>query len=170
MRTETITIYTYEELPTDKAKATARGWFRAGYDYHWGDDALASLKAFASHFDATLRDWSIVWGNSSYSSAKFALSDNETEETWLADKIAELKHDGSCQFTGYCADDDCNEGAVKAYAGGEKDLNKILQAGFDFWLKSAQADYAANMVDDAVEETIISNDYEFYENGKRAKP
>ena len=173
MRTETITIYTYEELPTDKAKTKARDWYREGWDYPWGDDAIASLKAFAKHFGATLRDWSIDWSNSCYSSAKFHYTPDDIEdanalEAFIAAKVGELKHDGSCQFTSYCADDDCNEGAVKAYAAGERDLNAILQAGFQSWLAAAQADYAASMEDDAVAESIIANGYEFLADGSRA--
>jgi len=164
MRTVTLEQdqYRWHELK-DAAKDYVRNTYFADYD--WGDDAIASLKAFALHFGSKLTDWSIDWsGNYSPNFARFEDVYLEPEE--LERVIGELKHDGSGQFTGYCADDDCNEGAVKAYRTGERDVMEILQAGFDSWLKAAQSDYASSLEDAALRETCEANDYWFDRSGR----
>lgn len=162
MRTVHLTQdqFRWSELD-DKAKDYVRNTYFS--DYAWADDAMASLKAFAEHFGSRLKGWSIDWGGNSYSSARFESVELEPEE--LARLVGELKHDGSCQFTGYCSDDDCNEGAVKAYAAGERDVMAILEAGFDYWLKAAQGDHAGSLEDAEMAETCEANDYWFDKHG-----
>lgn len=163
METKTVNVYSFNELSAS-AKARAKHDHDAAFGYVDAEDALASLKAFAEHFGSELVDYSVDWGNSSYSSAKFADVDLDAEE--LAYRVAQLNHDGSCQFTGYCADDDCNEGAVKAYNAGERDVQKLLEAGFQSWLKASQYDYEALMEDAAFGETCDANEWQFYSDGR----
>ena len=60
MKTETITLYSYDEL-SDKAKDVARDWFLS--DSH--DDfseAIDSLHAFEKVFPIKVKDWNYGWG------------------------------------------------------------------------------------------------------------
>ena len=161
---QTITIeqtqYRWNELSQSAKENALIEYFS---EYNWAEDALASLRGFAEHFGSRLDRWSIDWGDNSYSDCAFASVDCEPEE--LETLVKELRTDGGCQFTGYCIDDDCNDGAVKAYADGERDVMNILEAGFETWLKAAHADYEYQTSEEAIAENCESNDYWFDAKG-----
>lgn len=154
------TQYRWNEL-TERAKEHAIITYWSEYD--WADDALASLKAFAEHFGSRLADWSIDWSGSSHSDCAFCDTECEPEE--LERLVSELRTDGGCQWTGYCMDDSCNDGAIAAYKAGERDVMAILRAGFESWLKDVHADYAYQTSEEAVAENCESNDYWFDVSG-----
>lgn len=165
-------IYTFDEL-NDAAKEKARDWWRDGSDYAWGDDAIKSIEELAKHFGGKMKDWSIDWANSSYSSARFEMPEMESE--LILNLLGQLgtynpetlKGNGDCKLTGYCADEDAIDGFRKAFHAGERDLEKLMQAAFDTWLESAQSDYEYQNSDEQVGETILANEYTFTETGKR---
>jgi hypothetical protein len=64
MRLETYEVYTFNEL-SEEAKETARSWWRDGLEYHWWDETLGSIKAFAAEFGVKVVDYTISpWGYS----------------------------------------------------------------------------------------------------------
>jgi hypothetical protein len=77
-----------------------------------------------------------------------------------------LKGDGDCVLTGFCSDEDVIDGLRVAYfKEGVKDINELLQAGFNTWLDACIKDYEYQLSEEYAEEEILSNDYEFFENG-----
>lgn len=59
MRTETIEIFSFEEL-SDEAKENAIENYRdQGHDYVWTEEWLDSLEEFASRLSLTIQDWTI---------------------------------------------------------------------------------------------------------------
>jgi hypothetical protein len=172
MKTIETKVYEFAEL-NDSAKDKARDWYRQGNDYNPAEDALASIKQLAEHFGGTMKDWQIDWHNNSHSYAKFAMPELELKE--IASHLAALgtfnpdtlKGRGDCKLTGYCADEDAIDGFRKAFHGGERDLEKLMQSAFETWLKAAQADCEHQNSDAAVDESIIANGYTFTETGKR---
>lgn len=169
MKEHTVRAYSFAELSESAKDKVREYWLRCAEGYDWADDALGSLKCFAEHFGAKLTDWNIDWDCAGRSDATFSSPDMEEEE--LARLVGELKTDGSCQFTGYCADDACNDGAVKSFKEGERDLNTILQAGFETWLASCVSDFEYQRSKEAVDDSIAANwgDWEFTENGEKFK-
>lgn len=95
-------------------------------------------------------------------------------EKWLKDKLDELgtynpetlKGHGDGAMTGDSADDDAIDGFRKAWSEGERDLGKLLQAGFDSWLESAQSQAEAEYEDENFGDFCDANDKEFYEDGR----
>ena len=166
-----IKAYPFKEL-SSAARERAKHDYFANFGYTSEQEAMASLEAFAAHFGSKLIDYDVSWDGSSYSSAKFAdvEQDGDVNEEWLSALVAVLKHDGFCQFTGVCHDDDCNEGAVKAYNAGVREVQDLLEAGFRSWLKACQADYAAQWEDGYFSETCEANEWLFYENGDVVSP
>jgi hypothetical protein len=177
MRTETVThtICAFDELSAE-AKEKALTDYRCHADYNWSAEAAESLKAFAEHFETRVR-YEVDWANSSYSSAKFTL--NRWEEDYykpsyvwrrlqlLGDYNPEtMKGLGVCELTGFCLDDDAIDGMRIAFLGEwEFDILALLEAGFQSWLESAQADYAHQVSDEGFEESCDANGYEFYSDG-----
>ncbi len=166
-------VFEFNEL-SKEAKERARQWYReCDSDYHWSKEALNSLKALAEHFSGKLKDWSVDWGNSSYSSAEFDMP--ELEENEIKDLLKKLgtydkktlKGHGDCKLTGYSADEDAIDGFRQAYFKGERDLDELMKESFKTWLKACQADYEYQNSNEAVDESINANDYTFTSEGER---
>ena len=166
-------VYEFAEL-NDKAKEKAREWYRHGRtEYSWAEDALSSIKALAVHCGGKMSDWEIDWFASSYSSASFSMPEMEAGE--IESRMADLgsfdaktlRGNGDCKLTGYCADEDAIDGFRKAWHAGERNLEKLMDAAFDSWLKAAQADCNFQNADEQVDESITANEYTFTESGKR---
>jgi hypothetical protein len=168
-------VYRFDEL-TPQAKDRAREWHqRAGDAYVWAHEALDSLKAFAQHFGARLTNWQIDWANSSPSRAEFTTPYDDPTPEELAEQLdalgtynpETLRGLGECKLTGYCTDENAIDGFRIAFMrDGERDLSKLLQAGFRTWLAACHADYADFYSDETFAEHCHNNDYEFKVNGE----
>lgn len=177
MRTMQVKVYQYGEL-SEKAREKARQWYRdatAAEPFPWADDCMESLEKLAEHFGGKLADYSIDWYGASYSSARFEMpedledADIEARLAGLGDYDNEtLKGHGDCVLTGYCADESAIDGFRKAYSEGERDLEDLMQAAFREWLQDAQSDAQAGQEDEAIQDAIEANGYEFYADGRRA--
>lgn len=87
MRTETINIYTIDEL-SDKAKDKAhRDWLSRGYGYDWTEESQQSLEIFGETFPITIKKWEVSTFCYSYVDIELNLSDHaryEGDDTWEA--------------------------------------------------------------------------------------
>ena len=160
MRQETIirTLYRFEELNED-AKEKAREWFRTDFDFSWSDESLESIKTFCAAFDVTLRDWSVgPYQHNFYKT-------NATPENFRGRKLRDFNRDH--MPTGYCLDCDLWQtfyDEFKKTGDAKHAFEKALNAGFKAW----RDDMEYQLSDEAIDETIIMNEYEFTENGKIA--
>lgn len=188
MKTKTINVYSFKEL-SDAAKDRAR----IDYETNWGGanwdrdgEYMAALKALAEHFGARLSDWSIDWsGGAAPSSVEFEAPTQEdsglSKTAWekhLREKLQALgsynrrtlKGNGDCKLTGMCYDENAIDGFRWAfYREGERDLNALLQAAYDSWIKAAHEDYAYDFGNEGLAENFDANGYEFDEEGARIK-
>jgi hypothetical protein len=171
MRTIPITIYRFDELPSDKAKQRAVDDYAALFGYTWADEAIASLRKLAEHFHGKLKDYSIDFFKCSYSDATFDMPDLEPDE--IGHLLARLggfnpetqRGLGDCVLTGYCADENAIDGFRKAFHEGERDLNKLMASAFASWLEDAQADCADFYSFEQFAEHSDANDYEYTASG-----
>jgi len=171
MRTVAVKVYKFSELST-AAKERARTMF-AAQGYHYEQEAFESLKKLAEHFGSKLVSWEVHFAACSHSSAKFAEAPEYTS-TELGDLIDELgeyspesfKGTGECVLTGYCMDESAIDGLRIAYFAGERDIDRLLQAGFATWLADCQADFASTLEDDYLVEHCEANGYEFDKDGE----
>lgn len=174
MKTIQIKLYSFNELSKDAQETAIENVRENITDYYHDRDALNSLKEFAKHFNSELKGWEIDFFNTSFSSVKFAEVE-EMEESELKELIMQmgefnpetLKGLGDCKFTGVCFDEDAADGARKAFFAGERDVNEILQAGFNTWLKSVHADTDFLTSDEGIKEEIEANEYDFTEDGEQ---
>ena len=175
MRTETINIFTFEEL-SEEAQNKAVELNSYEQEYFWADDSINSLKKFAEHFNSSLSNWSIDFLNSSQSSVSFSVSEymEELSEEELKSYIFDmgtfnaetLRGDGECKFTGYCRDEDAADGARIAYFKGERDIKELLEAGFETWHKAVVKDYEYQLSKEGYKEHCEANSLEFTEDGE----
>lgn len=175
--TVTRTAYQFDEL-TDKAKDRAIQSHFDAVGWSWNSEAIASLKALAEHFGGRLTDWQVDFFGNSYSSASFAMPENEygNGAEWhneLAGKLLmlgsydpeTLKGHGDCKLTGVCFDESAIDGFRKAFHQGETDLESLMQSAFCSWLADCLADCADLLCYKQFSETCEANGYEFDENG-----
>jgi hypothetical protein len=158
MRTETISIYTFDEL-NDAAKEKAREWYKNGMEYFWWTDALESIKAFCDGYNVTIKDYSVGPFERSW------ITTDATNEKFRGVKLRDVPRDD--MPTGYCLD--C--ALWQTFHDEFKRTGDALRA-FNEAIDAAVAKIVAEMeyqyTDESVDENILCNEYEFLENGERA--
>ena len=194
MRTETISIYTFDEL-SDTAKEKAREWYRNGaFDYEWWDCTYEDAKTIANLLGIDIVD---IWfsgfscqgdgacftGGYSYAkgSAK-AVKDYAPQDPELhaiADGLAALqrryfyqleasvKHSGHYNHSG-CTQIDVTQADQSMYFEPEcaQDLKDLLRNFMDWIYSRLEAEYYWLIEDEQVDDALIANDYEFTVDGE----
>ena len=158
MKQKTINIYQYDEL-SETAKEKARDWYRDGMEFAWNSDSFASIQAFINHFGADLANYSI----GPYSPLDFKI--NFDNANFRSLKLKDFSRD--FMPTGYCLD--CTlwqtfHDEWKHTKSAKLAFETAVYEGF----KDLRSDMEWQLSDEAIEENIIANEYEFLESGKRA--
>ena len=158
MRTETINIYTFDEL-SDAAKEKAREWYKNGMEYFWWNESLESIKAFCDGYGVTVKDYSIGPFECSW------ITTDAENANFRGVKLRDVPRDDIP--TGYCLD--CT--LWQTFHDEFKRTGDALRA-FNEAIDAAVAQIVADMeyqyTDESVDENILINEYEFLENGERA--
>jgi hypothetical protein len=158
MRTETITLYKFDELPTyaakERAREKGRDWI--GNDPSGNDESRQSIEAFCDHFGVKLTDWSI----GAYCPIDY--STNAENHHFRGVKLSQFNRDH--MPTGYCLDCDLwmtffDEFKRTGNAKGAFDA--AIDAGFKSW----RNDLESQLEDDYIDEFLTANEYEFDEDG-----
>jgi len=173
MRTIRTKVYQFSELSKyAQQKAVEDNAIYA--EYFFADDAINSLREFAKHFNCEVKNYEFDFtGAYCPSWVKFNTDNAEFTEDELSALIESmggynkenLRGDGDCVFSGYCADEDAADGARIAFFNGERDINNILQSGFNSWLKSIMADYEYQLSYEGFAEHCEANNLEFKADG-----
>jgi hypothetical protein len=157
MRTETRTLYKFDELPTEAAKQQARDWWIGCGDPAWNDESRESIQTFCTHFGVKLKDWEI--------GAYYPLSYSTDAEPhhFRGKRLHDFKRD--YMPTGYCLDCDLwmtFYDQFKATGDAKAAFDDALYAGFKAW----QQDLEHQMSDEYIDEHLCINEYEFDEEGR----
>lgn len=174
MRDVIIKVYKFSEL-SEKAKERAKQDYEIDCGYNWGDEAMDSIKALVKHFDGSITDWQVYWDRSSHSYMRFDMP--EMTKTEIRRRLKELgsynkrtgRGNGDCKLTGFCMDEACIDGFRLAFRKGETDLEELMEAAFDTWLKECQDDYESQFSDEVFGDACDANGWEFYENGSMVR-
>ncbi|QYW06427.1 hypothetical protein uan_015 [Pseudomonas phage UAntarctica] len=180
-------VFKFDQL-SDKAKEKAREWWRGceATDMTWERERRESLEAFCNEFPVQAKDWEYdAWtaqitarftgeddlGTISGSRLVAYLRNNHEPVLTQPRKYGKrtsktLREISSCPFTGYCMDenllDPIREFLVKP---GTWCLSDLLEECLDRWVKAAREDVKWINEDEQVDETILSNEYEFDVSG-----
>lgn len=188
MRQVTTTVYLYDEL-SDDAKETARNWFRQADDYPWSSEFRESLEAFCNMAGITLHDWEYDGYSYNYTlrSDHFSEKENGLQGARLWSYVHScfdgylirrkrysigkksrvsnvLSHETECPFTGVCFDEDFLEPIRKLDL--SMTYEDVIRACLDSGFSAVVKDIEYFNSDEAVEEFIRRNEYEFTKNGK----
>ena len=156
MRTESINIYTFDELSPD-AKERARNKHREHMEYPWFNDVISSLKSFCDEFGVT------VTGYHFSDDYRASIDTDVMSSHFRGFKLKDF--DREAMPTGFCFDNDLRytfadefKRTGNAYAAFDKAL--------DVFLDAVRKDIQWHYSDECIDETIIANGYEFTENGE----
>ncbi len=156
MRTVEVGVYQFEELP-DYAKERAREWLRSFNDYPWWKDSFGSIEAFCNEFGVKIKDYSV--GMHSYS---YMETDAENAH-FRGRKLKEFKRDSIP--TGYCLDCTLWEKFIDTWKESGDPL-KAFKEAVDEAVRDIVRDMEYLDSDEAVDEMLIVNAYEFDEDGR----
>lgn len=195
MRTETIKIYKFNELPEEsKQKAIEKYRIESGRlgDYPWVREIVDSFRAVFGFSGIHIKNYSIGDYNSY---VEFDMDDGVRQlsgnraRTWLENnlfsRVRISRNDymrnrknyfcyGSayrigkikpCPFTGYCADEDFIEDLKESIDSGET-LERAYKLLAHKATKLIEAEIESQLTDEYISETLSINDYEFTENGE----
>jgi len=158
MRTETVSIYKFDELPEGKAKERAREIGRqwVGSDPHWSSESVKSIQAFCDYFGVTLKRWSV----GAYEPVNY--STDADNANFRERKLREFNRD--YMPTGYCLD--CNLwGAFYDYFKRTGDAKGAFDAGLESGFKAWRDDLEHQLTDEYIDDFLTINEYEFDEYG-----
>lgn len=158
MRTETFTLYTFDELPTEKAKDRARDWWRGTSEAAWCEESRGSIKAFCEAFGVSLLYWSV----GAYSPLHYR-TDAESRH-FRGRKLSDFDRDATP--TGYYLD--CSLWATfydefKRTGAAFPAFTAALEKGFKDWKNDLEGQLENEYIDDC----LTANEYEFTETGER---
>lgn len=157
MRTILKNIYTFDELD-NRAKNRARAWWREHIDFDDTDEKY-SIDKFCEHFGVRLVDWSVG------PHTPINYKHDASNENFRGLKLKDFMHDH--MPTGYYLDCDLWQTfymVFKNTGDAKHAFNEALDAGFRAW----REDMEYRLTDKAVDEDLAVNDYEFYDDGRRA--
>ena len=156
----TVTLYRFDELPTEKAKERARGWWRSVSEFSWSEESRQSIEAFCEQFGIRLLDYQV----GPYSPFYFRLSDYDNSN-FRGVSLKGLEREN--YPTGYCLDADMSTtfyDVLKATGDAKSAFQEAVEAGFEGW----RADMDDQLGDEYIDDCLIANEYEFTESGNRA--
>jgi hypothetical protein len=161
MRVVEEKIYQFEELEDD-AKESARQWWRDVADYPFHDDNVKSIKAFCAHFGITLKDWAI------YGRGEFLKTNAENSHFrgFTLANAKQLSEQGYFPDSGLWLDGTMIQSFYEDFKKTGDALYAFQQA-LESALRAITEDIDYQFSDEAVDEMLIINEYEFTESGKR---
>ena len=155
MQVVEIQIFHFHELD-ERAKKSARNWYRANCEYHGFDEARDSLKAFCDHFGVELRDYSIG-DNQGY--VKTNAEQRHFRGIKLSEQIRDAMPTGfwlDCELFMHFYDEFKNTGDAKA---------AFEDALYNF-TRAVRNDVESYYSDECIDENIEINEWTFTADGR----
>jgi hypothetical protein len=151
-----ISVYEFSEL-TPAAKGKAREWYRDGMDYAWTEESRQSIERFCERYGAKLTDWSISAGCPIHYRLDMPAG------MLRGVKLRDINRDD--MPTGYCLD--CAlymtfHDEWKRTSDPRAAFRAAIDAAFQEW----REDMEYQLSDEAADESIEINGYQFTESGK----
>jgi hypothetical protein len=172
MKTKTIEVYTFSEL-SESAKKRARYWWRSNdcWDsYDWWNSAMAFEKIAPISIESADYGWRQVEVKWTGDESVADLSGLRAWK-WLHNNgwfdMAEKESPGACSLTGFCADASFFDPLMEYRKTPSRvpDLKQVFYEMAQSWVFEASSDYEYSYSNEAVDESIEANEYEFDAEG-----
>jgi len=172
MQTQKVITYSFDELPIETQEAIANSWRDNDY-FIWGDDWAKSLEAFADYFGLHIKDWRVDLYSQSYVNFYFKCDEDATKGVRLFKMLlnrhffAENMQNEDCPLTGFCGDENLLE-PIRDFMKKPcryTSFYELIEDCLDNWIKGYKADIEHWEGFDCIKEEILSNDYQFTDDG-----
>lgn len=157
MRTIELEVFKFAEL-SDSGKDGARAWYREVSDFPWFDEYLKSIRAFCGEFGITLKDWCL---GDTYRA--FIKTDAE-QRHFRGYRLADAEKLKDKDLTGFCADSTMTYEFYEVFKK-TGDATYAFHQALEQELLEIKKDVEYFFSDEAIDEMLDINQYEFYENG-----
>jgi len=151
-----LQVFTFDEL-SDEAKEKAREWWRVNLDYPWFKESMDSIRAFVGHFGANVKDYEIGDSRRDY------IKTDITQDHFRGRKLKDV--DPEYMPTGYCLDCDLWLTFQKEWERTADPMYAFEQA-LEAALSAIRADVEYQYTNEAVDECLIINDFQFNQDGR----
>lgn len=177
VRQETINIYKFEELPDEQAKDKARDWYRqGGLDHEWWDSTYDDAKNIGLKITGFDLDRGLMaegdFTEDAVDVAKAIMKDHgkKTETYSDAEDFLEEWKQGEKAYLKANKDDPeyLDESPFEDSDEAEKLEAEFQKTILEDYARMLQSEYDYLNSDEAVDESIIANEYEFHEDGSIA--
>jgi hypothetical protein len=174
MRTQTVAVFTFDELDAD-AKERAREDYRRGGDlWHWSGEWWASAEAFSAIAPIQVQaiDWDRAEPEMRFADDDVAALSGVRAWKWLHNNgwfdLAARNADGGCTLTGYCGDCDFFDPihALRSRPADVPALEDLFRDCVYGWAFAARRDLEWCYSDEAIDETLTANGYEYLASGE----
>lgn len=155
MKTVELTVYKFDEL-NDKAKERARAWYRRDFEYPWWSEVQDSLKTFCAEFGVKVLDYSMGDTRDEY------IKTDATNANFRGFKLKDF--DRNAMPTGYCLDCDLRYTFADEFKKHGDALGAFKDA-LNAFLIGVRNDVEYQYSDEAVDESLVCNEYDFTEDG-----
>lgn len=154
MQTVTLNLYTIDEL-NDKAKERAREWHRSGIEYPWWDEVQDSLKTFCDGFGVKVLDYS-------FGGRDAHISTDADNSHFRGFKLKDF--DREAMPTGFCFDCALRHTFADQFKQ-HGDALRAFKSALNQLILDIETDIDYQYSDEAIDESIKANGYEFTEDG-----
>jgi len=158
VRTIETTIYTFDEL-LDKAKERAIEKQRYHMEYPWFDECIKSLNAFCDEFSVRVTECTL---SDCY---RASIITDATPQRFRGVKLSSI--DREAMPTGFCFDSDLRYTFHDEFKR-TGDAYHAFETAIEAFLSAVRRDISWHYSDEAIQEHIEINEYEFTENGDLA--
>lgn len=191
MKEVTVKVYSFSELSKEvQAKLIEKERYAEYKEYFSCKEIFESFKAFMSHMDIDVKDWSIDYSNANRSYIKLGWPRLEFDADMMhgirlwkylmnnystivpkysKDNKPESIIDSCCPFTGVCFDHDVMEPFINFLKRPDKstDFNELMEDCVNACLKAIENAYEYENSDEYIREGLDDSYMEYLEDGTR---
>ena len=159
MRVLSFNVFSFNELSEEAQNKAWQSYINSNYfDYHWVDEGIKSIRAFAGAFGINLKDYEISTYGRSFISTD---AHNDAFRGISFDKAIKMIDTNE---DGYCVYYDMKKAFIDSVKG-NGNIKGAFEDAIEAGLKSIKADMEHQETFEYYKDMVDSNAYEFYEDG-----
>jgi len=159
MRVLSFNVFKFNELSEEAQKKAWENYVNSQYfDYHWVDEGIKSVRAFADAFGVSIKNYELsTYGNS-------FIDTDATNDAFRGINFDKAIKMIDANEDGYCVYYDMKQTFIDSVKG-NGNIKGAFEDAIDAGLKSIKADMEHQESFEYYKDMVDCNEYEFYENG-----
>ena len=159
MRVLSLNVYSFDELSEEAQKKAWERYVNSNhFEYHWVDEGIKSVRAFANAFGVGLKDYEIgTYG-------RCFITTDATNDSFRGISFDDAIKLIDAHQDGYCVYYDLKEAFIDSVKG-SGNIKGAFEDAIEAGLKSIKSDMEHQETFEYYKDMVDCNDYEFYEDG-----